>query len=85
MLKHCLLAFLFVGTATAQAADMASPDEADTVEPTGIGLGLSTITEERLQAHLAFLGDDAPPTWNEGDSFGDRFQRDGESADAAGN
>ena len=34
---------------------------------------------------LEIAGDDERPAWNEGDFFGDRFRRDGASADAAGN
>jgi superfamily II DNA/RNA helicase len=36
---------------------------------------IDTITQQALEEHLAYLADDARPTWNEGDFSGEKFAR----------
>ena len=36
---------------------------------------IDTTGEQALEDHLAYLADDARPTWNEGGFFGEKFGR----------
>jgi hypothetical protein len=39
------------------------------------GSAIDTTGEQALKNHLAYLADDARPTWNEGDFFGEKSGR----------